>query len=404
MVNQIQPIKQHFEKPTPRDQHGAVDRLHPLCVEPKETGVPQSASGQPISLISTGGASGAPGHNRRCHVTPQRSINIAGWVFSILIHGIVAGTFLLVTSSGQIKDPITQSPPSALVESETQSQPLDPIITDLKIEPLTLQEPVSASAQNIPTPVSPGPLLTDDVAAIAVENIAELSSPVVPVARNNYRGELPPVTGDAGVSAGGVGKGESPNIYYSRFCGSSGNTACVCYVVDCSGSMVIAFDYIRQELKRAIAQLTPAQNFHIIFFAGDQPIQLPQGRLLRATTDNKTAARRFVEQTNLTEVQTSDAAWQGVVHALQAAFALHDGKGRHVDLVYLLTDGDFEHSQVREAIRTLQAAGGAPVRINIIACGNRDNEDYLSGLAKANNGQYTFLSDEDLAQGQQPWP
>jgi hypothetical protein len=339
---------------------------------------------------------------RQHNTASPRLIRAAGWAISIMLHGILAGCFLFLTVRQSAMSSLAQSPPNAALESENQPLRLDPVINDLKIEPFTVPKAAETALQNLSNPPSFDTTQTDDVAAITVADSAA-KAPTSSTTAGPWQGDLPRVTGELPKDSAGLATNAS-SVYASRFCGAGGNTTCVCFAVDCSGSMVIAFDYVRQELKRAINQLSPAQHFYIIFFAGDQPIQMPQGRLLRATSENKAIARHFIEQTHLAEVKTADAAWRSVIQALQGAFDIRDDRGRGVDLIYLLTDGDFDHDKIQDAIRLLQPKTGSCVRINIIACGNRDNESYLAVLAKANSGQYTFLTDEDLARGQQTWP
>jgi len=210
------------------------------------------------------------------------------------------------------------------------------------------------------------------------------------------------------IAVAGSGGGYGPDLsrltvsavaeYTTSFFGSVGSAKRICYVVDCSGSMILAFDYVRSELKRTIGRLSPGQYFHVIFYAGGEPLELPGKKLLRAHSRNRQDALLFIDRVSLASVPTATAAWQGVVNALRSAFAARTPAGRSAELIYLFTDGQFDHKHVERAVRTLQQRRKAPAVISVVACGNRDNERFLSRLARTNGGQYRFVTDEQLAQ------
>jgi len=110
----------------------------------------------------------------------------------------------------------------------------------------------------------------------------------------------------------------------------------VVYVIDRSGSMAVTFDEVRVEVLKSISRLKPEQEFHIILFAYNKPIEGPERKLLAATADNKLAAKRFLRR-NTASGQTF------ALPALKRAFAvLGNAKGRaRGGVIYLLTDGDF---------------------------------------------------------------
>ncbi|MFQ6049332.1 MAG: hypothetical protein ACE5K7_08210, partial [Phycisphaerae bacterium] len=81
----------------------------------------------------------------------------------------------------------------------------------------------------------------------------------------------------------------------SGFFGSGGNAYRICYVIDCSGSMLDSFDYVRRELKNSIRQLVAEQYFHVIFFSAGPPTESPPGRMVRATPEQKKRAFAFLD-------------------------------------------------------------------------------------------------------------
>ncbi|OPX24126.1 MAG: hypothetical protein B1H04_02695, partial [Planctomycetales bacterium 4484_123] len=92
---------------------------------------------------------------------------------------------------------------------------------------------------------------------------------------------------DFGLTTGGSGAGPK-----SRFFGTGGSAYHIVYVVDRSGSMIETFDEVREEMKRSILRLSPAQTFHVIFFSSGTPKENPPRRLVHAVPQNKRQALR----------------------------------------------------------------------------------------------------------------
>jgi len=297
---------------------------------------------------------------------------LLGWSVSLLFHGAVMLVFLFFSPTGStLIAPLRRNPVSS-IQDTLRSLPSEPMITDLQVEPLP-----------------PGRLLPDEPEAINV------AAPI-PMPQPNYDSLIvfDDVTAGVNLPAGGEAVSD---LYQSRFCDTEGESAHVCYVVDCSGSMVIAYDYVRRELKSAIGNLTPAQYFHVIFYAGGDPIELMPARLIRANVQNRQKAYDFMDGIQLATVSSTEAAARSLVEALGCALAVTSAAGEAAGLIYLLTDGEYDHEPVRRSIEVLQAQRAYPARINVIACGNRGNEDFLRGLAYTYKGQYRFVSDEELA-------
>ena len=295
---------------------------------------------------------------------------------SLLIHAAVAGAFLVAANSESTIQPRRKQIPISSIETPVKPLQIDPIIDDLPIEP-TFNEVAPPRLGALPA--LPEPTLSEP----ANSNIIAAS-----------------VAPDASVNFGTTGPVSS--AYRTRFCGATGAATRVCYVVDCSGSMLLAFDYVRAELKRAIAQLSPAQYFHFVFYAGGPARQLPPGSLRRANTRNRQAALLFVEGIELAKVPNHAVAGKAVAEAMSAALGVTDSSGQGAQLIYLLTDGAFEQGQVLERIGTLQARRAARAVINVIACGNNDHAGFLRQLAGNNGGQYRFVSDEQMTRPPKP--
>ena len=187
-----------------------------------------------------------------------------------------------------------------------------------------------------------------------------------------------------GLTAGGAGQ------YRSRFFGTGGTARDIVYVVDRSGSMLDTFDAVRKEMIRSITRLSPAQRFHVIFFATGKPKENPPHRLVPATVENKRIALKFLHEI-IPEGQTDP------IPALQRAFAVLKAApgSKKGQLIYLLTDGEFpDNEKVLQEIRRLNARH--TVHINTILHWHHspDVMKVLQQIAKENKGIFKFVQPE----------
>ena len=87
-----------------------------------------------------------------------------------------------------------------------------------------------------------------------------------------------------------------------------------------------------------------------------------------------------------------------MVKALERALTATSSQQRQASLVYLLTDGQYDHDYVEKALGNIQARRVRPARINVISCGIQQNENFLLRLALDYKGSYHFVSDEQMAE------
>jgi hypothetical protein len=158
----------------------------------------------------------------------------------------------------------------------------------------------------------------------------------------------------------------------------------IAFVCDASGSMMLKFDPLRVELRKAIGPLKPPQSFQIIFFrqTGSSAVD-PKG-LLSATPESKRRAMAFVDK--IAARGTNDP-----ISALDMAFK--QGAG----VIFLLTDGDFpDNKAVLDEIHKLNP--DKKVRINTIAFMDHDEEyeKLLRKIADDNGGTFRFVSEEEV--------
>jgi hypothetical protein len=197
-------------------------------------------------------------------------------------------------------------------------------------------------------------------------------------------------TGDGGTLAPfgmpGGGGGVGPKFFGQ---GTGGNTRALSFVCDASGSMMDKIAILREEMKHTIDGLRVAQAFSIIFFADEKPQALSQ-QLVMASPENKRRAYDFLQH-----VVTAGSTHP--IPGLELAFA------QKPQLLFLLTDGDFEENEaVLKRIRELNASKS--VRINTIAfvktaeiehSGGKEWIELLKTIAKENGGVFKQVSPDD---------
>jgi len=314
----------------------------------------------------------------RPRYTRRWSLATAGWVVSVLVHIAIVVAFLVAAPSFAPSSTVRQTP-KATIENPVELSPAKPLLMETK--PL---------ATNLDTPAA---------MPEAVRLLPQV--PQVPQGQASIS-TSPVITAWGPTPAGGQGPAAGPEVtvgssYAGSFCGVAGSADRVCFVVDCSGSMIMAFDYVRQELKRAIAKLGPGQYFQVIFFAGGSPVEMTPGVLTRANAPKRDKALDFVEKAKLVDVPNGDAAWQAVADALAMAFNAKTFDGQPAKLIYLFTDGQFDHDKISQTLQKLQGQSSELVTVNVIACGVGLNKDFLRALAHQYRGEFRFISDEELA-------
>jgi hypothetical protein len=195
----------------------------------------------------------------------------------------------------------------------------------------------------------------------------------------------------------GGGQGIGPR---SKIFGHGSNMRSIIYICDASGSMVgQGEDVLRAELKKAIANLSPVQQFNVLFFhEGDAgAYQEISDGLLMGTPHNKAAAFDFVD--NLVFAKANNP-----IAALEEAFR------QRPQLIFLLSHGDFNNqynttnnAEVLDKIRQLNSE--KTVHINtILLLGDKDKqvaerksfEEMMQKIAQENGGVYNKYYSDDL--------
>jgi len=158
----------------------------------------------------------------------------------------------------------------------------------------------------------------------------------------------------------------------------------IVFVVDRSGSMTDSIDYVKEELKRSIGDLAEEKEFHVLFYSSGPCVEMPTRRLVNATERNKAFAYEFID--GIIAQGGTDPS-----DALRRAFAVRP------DVIYLLTDGEFDRAIVG-LVRGLNAGGR--VRVHTIGFlytwPGTSAEGVLKQIAAENGGNYKFVSERDL--------
>jgi hypothetical protein len=191
----------------------------------------------------------------------------------------------------------------------------------------------------------------------------------------------------------GGGGGISPK---SRIFGHGGNVSRVIYICDGSGSLVGIKEYVlKAELKKAVASLSPVQGFNVLIFQenADSHFQATGQNIIMATPNNKTHLFDFLDNSLSFHGTTNP------IPALEEAFA------EQPQLIYLLTDGDFDDpdgATVMARINELNA--DKKVHINtVLLLGSyaekdtyKDFEQTMTQIATENGGVYRKFYCDDF--------
>ncbi|MCC5823986.1 MAG: hypothetical protein LAT64_13660 [Phycisphaerales bacterium] len=154
----------------------------------------------------------------------------------------------------------------------------------------------SAQAQPAPGPGQgePAPLAITEPAAIT-EALAGHATTGRGAARAAAPTQLAPAPVTDAILA--PANAASPSVRFAEIDAAPART--VVFVVDASGAVASAFTFVREELLRAIDQLSPTQRFQVIVFPGPEnspPVTAPinRGRLALATPAAKRAVAEWM--------------------------------------------------------------------------------------------------------------
>ncbi|MBA7660489.1 hypothetical protein ES703_68491 [subsurface metagenome] len=300
-------------------------------------------------------------------VKRKGSVTLWAWTISVAIHLIVL-TALAIIQFSPFRAEEEQSPvPTAKVQRlkkflQTTPEGPKPKIKGLGYEEFERKENQPLSSYQIFTPVKNGTANFNDF-------------PRTLTSAKSF------------ISLSGSGFGQETNFFGSRT-----NRRKICYLVDCSGSMSGMFGWVRQQLKQSIENLEQDQYFCIIFFGNDKIFEFGNGKLVRASNKNKSAALKFIDSVR-------PAGKADALSALRAAIQIRDATGSAASLIYLLTDGfelAAENSDLSEQQITGLLKDYAPsTQFNTIGFWPQDQDrKVLEAIAEKSGGEFIPITDE----------
>jgi hypothetical protein len=284
------------------------------------------------------------------------------WGTSVVLH--VAAVVLAAFMAWQIKaDPTYEGYAVSPLRS-----PAPPNVTTRAVPRETPGDGQTSRGKNTPDESRFVFLHPDDVPGLG-RDAALLNLPIIGIG-SNLRGDGKEGLGD-GPGRGGEGRVFTP----------SGDRKIV-YVVDRSGSMTDSLDIVKLELKRSLSDLGAENEFHIIFYSSGPAIEMPARRLMPATDRNRGMAFDFIDSV-IAQGETDPT------QALERAFAARP------DVIYLLTDGEFDRAII-DLVRRLNVGG--KVKVFTIGFLYTPRDEVLTTIAAQNGGEYKFVSAKDLAE------
>jgi Mg-chelatase subunit ChlD len=159
----------------------------------------------------------------------------------------------------------------------------------------------------------------------------------------------------------------------------------VCFVVDCSGSMIGLFGQVVRQLKQTIGSLEDDQYFYMIFYGGNSLHEYGGGKMVRATPAAKEAAVKFAQS-------VKPSGKTDAMRAIKRAMEIKDARGNKPAVIYFLTDG-FELDGAAgktfcKKIDALRQDMAQKTKINTVGIGVQKNDrPVLETIARNSGGQ-----------------
>jgi hypothetical protein len=317
----------------------------------------------------TASASGAdaPAASDALGRTEGRALVLA-WTLSISVHVML---FLLMFSLPWFASRADREDDLMVAQTE--------LLDGLSKTRTTLEkkEPSFTPASTEPDPLRYTPRRADASSAIADASMPSGSGvgprdPLSIIGLGGSGGDL----GKYGLDVGSM----DPGPQFFGLGGKARGAKRIIYVVDRSGSMTETFDAVRKELNHSVDRLRRSQRFHVVFFNEGAPLENPPKKLVSASGDQKTSLAEFLQRV-MPEGNTDP------IPAMRRAFELGP------DLIYFLTDGEFDPRLVEE-LRRRNAQ--KKIRNFTIAYVSQMGSALLEQIARENNGEFRFVSEYDL--------
>jgi len=170
------------------------------------------------------------------------------------------------------------------------------------------------------------------------------------------------------------------------FFGNVASSRKVCFVVDCSGSMLGFFGQVRDNLVASINGLSQDNFYGITVFRGQDILEFQPGMLVRANADAKQKGIEFI---NAIESPTGKP---NALDAVKKAIQYKDSIGDSPGVVYFLTDG-FDYEGFADQVEQYRKEYAPVVKIHTIGfMVNKNDADMLKLIAARSGGKFTLYS------------
>lgn len=179
--------------------------------------------------------------------------------------------------------------------------------------------------------------------------------------------------------------------------GSGGNATRIAYIIDASGSLLDSMPFVINEIKRSISELSDKQNFTVIFFQGEDTIEVPPRGLQKATAARKREAIDWIDMDSGNVVPRGRS---NPVRAIKVALQYKP------QLVFLLSDNitgraQYEMNQKR-LLAEIEQANTAHTKINTIQFLYPDPlekvglKPTMELISESTGGVYKFVDGREL--------
>lgn len=199
--------------------------------------------------------------------------------------------------------------------------------------------------------------------------------------------------GGGGTSLAGGGSGRA--VGTAGMWGRSVTANSVVFVVDYSGSIIVAVDDLKRELKRSIGAMRPSQNFNVVlFYSEDDQFKTDSFAPGLQPADNATRQRFFEWLDRKSPIGRTDP-----LPAIRRALKMEP------EAIFFLSDGDFEDKVVEAVLELnqskskicclvfdellLQSLGSGPPQLNV-------NARRMRQISEENGGWMVIVTAREL--------
>lgn len=179
--------------------------------------------------------------------------------------------------------------------------------------------------------------------------------------------------------------------------GSGGNAYRLAYIIDASGSLVDSLPFVIEELKNSIRELSEKQSFTVIFFQGENAIEVPPTGLNNADAQFK---QQVIDWIDISSGHIVPAGQSNPVNALKLALRYKP------QLIFLLSDnitgqGQYEVNQ-KHLLVEIEKANTSKTKINTIQFLYPDPlvqygyKPTMQEISERTGGIYKFIDGKEL--------